>query len=98
MSFGAKLDIKKEKSASGNMSAMDRFKKLDVQGQTETGMRGMVFDKICPNMADICLNMVDINLYFRLSQLLSADTIFQRSNSACCVLILFYPCEYILFN
>jgi len=33
--FGAKLDVKKHKSGGGNLSAMDRFKKLDVQGQAE---------------------------------------------------------------
>lgn len=36
VSFSVKLDVKKEKSAGVNMSAMDRFRKLDVQGRAET--------------------------------------------------------------
>ena len=36
VSFGATLDLKKEKSASENMSAMDRFRKLDVQGRAQS--------------------------------------------------------------
>jgi len=34
--FGARLDVKKQKAEAGNMSAMARFQKLDVQGKAET--------------------------------------------------------------
>lgn len=36
LSFGVKLDVKKEKAASANMSAMARFQKLDVQGKADS--------------------------------------------------------------
>jgi len=47
ITFGAKLDVKKEKAASGNMSAMARFQKLDVQGKAET--EGTVLETVHAN-------------------------------------------------
>lgn len=37
--YGARLDIKKEKTTDSNMSAMARFQKLDDLGATETGTK-----------------------------------------------------------
>ena len=41
------MDVKKEKAASGNMSAMARFQKLDVQGKAETGKKLTIYMITC---------------------------------------------------